>query len=277
VADRLAASLIQRSGPGLPHGWVTGDDGFGRPSRFRSWLRRHGERYLLDAPSDAVVRDLECGRPERRAGRGARPQVRFGRVDDWAAQQPEERWTRLSIRSGERGPLRVDAMAVRVQTKLERRIGPEERLVVIRTVEAKPRTRYALSNADPAMPLEELVRVRSTRHRIEEVFGAAKGEVGLGRYVVRSWVGWHHHMTLSLRASWFLCGEKRRVGGENASHDGVAGPGGLHAAAPRSNAESGADRRGNQSGIASQGSGTGPPLAHGNRLTSTAPAVTRTS
>ena len=77
-------------------------------------------------------------------------------------------------------------MVVRVRTKLDRRLGPEERLVVIRTVEAKPRVHYALSDAGPEVPLEELVRVRSTRHRIEEVFGAAKGEVGLGQYEVRS-------------------------------------------------------------------------------------------
>jgi hypothetical protein len=27
-------------------------------------------------------------------------------------------------------------------------------------------------------------------------------------------VGWHHHVTLSLVALWFLCGERRRLGGE---------------------------------------------------------------
>jgi hypothetical protein len=37
----------------------------------------------------------------------------------------------------------------------------------MRTVEATPRTDYALSNAGPDVPLSELVRVRFTRHRIE--------------------------------------------------------------------------------------------------------------
>ena len=48
-------------------------------------------------------------------------------------------------------------MVVRVRTKLERRIGPEERLVVMRTVEAKPETHYSLSNAGPGVVLEDLV------------------------------------------------------------------------------------------------------------------------
>lgn len=39
---------------------------------------------------------------------------------------------------------------------------------------------------------------------IEQVFEEGKGEVGLGQCEVRSWVGWHHHMALSLLALWLL-------------------------------------------------------------------------
>jgi SRSO17 transposase len=42
---------------------------------------------------------------------------------------------------------------------------------------------------------------------------AGKGDVGLGHYEMRSWVGWRHHMTLSLLALWFLILEKDRLGG----------------------------------------------------------------
>ena len=231
---RIAAELIERSGPGLPHAWVVGDDEFGRPARFRARLREHGERYVLDVPSDTIVRDLECPRlPSRRAGHGRPRAVPFRRVDAWAAGQPEGRWVRLTIRAGEKGPLSVDAIAVRVRTKLETRLGPEERLVVMRTVEAKPETHYALSDAASDVPLEELVRARFSRHRIEEVFEAAKGEVGLAQYEVRSWVGWHHHITLSLLALWFLCCERRRLGGENPGGHRVSSARGVHPAAAR--------------------------------------------
>ena len=77
-----------------------------------------------------------------------------------------------------------------------------------------PRIDYSLSNAGPEMPLIERVRVRFERHRIEEVFEASKCEAGLAHYEVRSWVGWHHHITLSLLALWFLILERRRVGGK---------------------------------------------------------------
>jgi SRSO17 transposase len=263
---RIAVDLLERCRAGLPHAWVVGDDEMGRPARLRGWLRRHGERYVLDVPCNTNVRDLECRRPPRRqAGRGRKREVPFCRADAWAARQPDSRWTRLTVRGGERGPLRVDAMAVRVRTREERRAGPEERLVVMRTVEAAPRTDYALSNAGPEVPLSELVRVRFARHRIEEVFGAAKGEVGLGQYEVRSWVGWHHHMTLSLLALWFLILERLRVGGENPGRDRVTDAGDLHPSAAVPGPEPRADRGGHQPRAVAEGGGADLQVAQGDR------------
>jgi SRSO17 transposase len=261
---RIAVDLLERCRKDLPHAWVAGDDEMGRPAAFRAWLRRHGERYILDVPCNTSVRDLEVRRPRRRrAGRGRKREVPFRRADTWAARQPEGRWTRLTIGDGERGPLQVDAMTVRVRTKQDRRIGPEERLVVTRTVETKPQTHYSLSNAGPEVPLVELVRVRFTRHRVEEVFGAAKGEAGLAHYEVRSWVGWHHHITLALVALWFLILERRRVGGENPGGDGVAVGRDLHATPASSRAESGADRGAGRSRVAAEGDGADLQVAQG--------------
>jgi SRSO17 transposase len=91
-------------------------------------------------------------------------------------------------------------MMVRVQTRLEHRVGPEERLEVMRTVEAEPETHYASTNAAADVPMGELVRAWFARRKIEEVFEAAKQEARLAHYEVRSRVGWHHHVTLSLLA-----------------------------------------------------------------------------
>ena len=263
---RIAVELLERCRGDLPHAWVTGDDELGRPAGFRGWLRRHHERYVLDVPCNTSVRDLGRRRPRRRrAGRGRKREVPFCRADAWAARQPDSRWTRLTVRDGERGPLRVDAMTVRVRTKEEGRIGPEERLVVMRTVEAEPRAHYALSNAGTEVPLGELVRVRFTRHKVEEVFEAGKQEAGLAHYEVRSWVGWHHHVTLSLLALWFLCCERRRVGGENPGGDRVAGAGGVHPAAAGAGPEPGADRGGGVAGVVAEGGGADLQVAQGHR------------
>jgi SRSO17 transposase len=219
---QIALDLLDRSLPGLPHGWITGDDEFGRASEFRAALRLRKERYILDVPCNTTVRDLERRRPPRkRAGVGRKREVPFVRADAWAAGQPESRWERITVRDGEKGPLVVDAMTARVRAKQEGRIGPEERLVVIRPV-GESRADYALTNAGPEVALADVVRAQRQRHRIEELFATGNGEAGLDHYEVRSWVGWHHHVTLSLVALWFLCLDRRRVGGENPGGDGAS-------------------------------------------------------
>jgi SRSO17 transposase len=241
---RIALDLLDRSLPGLPHGWIVGDDEFGRASELRSELRRRGERYVLDVPCNTLVRDLERRPPRRRrAGRGRKRKTSFQRVDAWARSQPDSRWVRLTIRDAEKGPLEVDALTTRVQTKQDGRVGPEERLVVLRSV-GESRLDYALSNSSPKVPLLELGRAQRQRHRIEEIFEAGNGEAGLDHYEVRSWVGWHHHMTLAMVALWFLCLERRRVGGKNPSDHGAADAAGVHAVA----SSAGADRRGDRQG-----------------------------
>src|SRR5207244_12251708 len=159
-------------------------------------------------------------------------------------RKPAARWRRIVIRAGEKGRLVVRALLALVQTKDEDgHVGRAERLLVIRPVEQAGDTWYALSNASAETPLAELVRVKSERHRIEEMLQEGKGEVGLGQYEARSWVGWHHHMTLSLLALWFLALERRRLGGENPGLDGGAVAAGVQPVAAPAAAQPPADRR----------------------------------
>jgi SRSO17 transposase len=247
----IGHDLLRRSGSAVPHAWVVGDDEFGRASQFRAALRADCERYLLDVPCNTTIRDLDARRPPRKKGRRSpKRQVPFIRVDAWARRLPAERWTRLTVRAGEKGPLEVEAVAARVRAMLGRRIGPEERLLVIRTTDPEPEWTYSLGNASPDVPLTELVRARSSRHRIEEVIEQGKGEVGLDHYEVRSWVGWHHHITLALLALWFLVLERRRMGGENPGGDRGAGAGDLHGVAAQAPPDVAGDRRGGQPGLA---------------------------
>jgi SRSO17 transposase len=56
-----------------------------------------------------------------------------------------------------------------------------------------------------------LARVAGRRWAIEEAFAQGKGEVGLDQYEVRSWVGWHRHMTLALVALSLLALTRTRL------------------------------------------------------------------
>jgi hypothetical protein len=139
------------------------------------------------------------------------------------------------VRDGEKGPVEIEMVRRRVQTRIERkRTGPEEWLVVTRRPLAHDRTlepkaspdaidqdahyrhHYYLTPTDgPKLAfkvpsLAELARVIKAGACIEASFKRGKGEVGMDEYQVRTWQGWHHHMALSLMAVWFLIGETHR-------------------------------------------------------------------
>jgi SRSO17 transposase len=242
---RLALGLLDQARATLPGGWVVGDDEFGRVSQLRAELRRRRLRYVLDVPCSTLVRDpAERRQPSRPGGNPRRPL--FERVEHWVARQPAGRWRKVKVRDGQKSPVEVRVLLATVQTKDEDGCaGPRERLVVLRTCGPQAPTTYALSNARQARRWQ-VARAHGARHRVEEVLQEGKGEVGLGHYEVRSWVGWHHHMTLSLLALWFLQTERLRLGGKNAGRDGAAGAGHLHGVAARAERRRGTDRRGSE-------------------------------
>jgi SRSO17 transposase len=232
---QLALEMLEERNTALPHSWVAGDDEMGRPSGFRGQLRSRGERYLLGVPANSRVRDLDVPPPQY-AGRGRYPKSPFLRLDRWRAALPEDAWTSIEVRDGEKGPLVIEVVKRRVQARTETGgMGPDELLVVTREAQSDGKFKhdYYLSNADPDEPLTELARVCKAAHRVEECFRRGKSEAGLGDYQVRNWRGWHHHQTLSLLAAWFLNQETRR--GKN------RGPG-VHGAAVAAVAR-GLDRR----------------------------------
>jgi SRSO17 transposase len=202
----LARIMLKEQRELLPHGWVTGDDEMGRSSWFRKALNDLKERYFLAVPSNTTIRDLET--KIEYTGRGAPRKMPFVGVEQWTTSQAESRWHSVVVRDGSRGPLEVEVMTCRVQAKIDGRVGRTERLVVIRYVNVdKIQHDYYLTNANDSVPVTEYARVSKLGHTIEEDFRNAKSEAGLADYQVRNWYGWHHHVTLSLLASWCLTQE----------------------------------------------------------------------
>ena len=221
---RMGLERLDQIRPHLPHGWIAADDEFGRVTDFRAGLRQRRERYVVDVPANTLMREVAVD-----PATGRRPA--FERVDAWAARQPSSRWHKLHLADGEKGEHIVRALTALVQTKDEDgRVGGLERVLVLRNVNREPRTWYALSNAKEE-PVQTLAHVKCQRHGIEQLLQRGNGEVGLDHYEVRSWVGWHHHMTLALLALWFLELEKRRTGGKNPGDHRGADADDLHAAA----------------------------------------------
>jgi SRSO17 transposase len=228
---RIGLAMLDRCRGELPHKWVAGDDELGRCTEFRAELRQRKEQYVLDVPCNTRVRDLEARRPPRKqAGIGCKKKQPFMTVKDWAAKRPASAWQRIEVRPGSKGPIFVEAMMRRVQTKQKgHRLGPEEQLLVTRTVvEGRTKIDFSISNSGPEVGIEELVRAHAQRYRIEQMLAEGKGSAGMGHYEVRSWTGWHHHMTLSILALWFLVSQQIRVGKKNlSSRNDASGPASL--------------------------------------------------
>ena len=213
---RIGLDMIEAHRRQVPHRWVVADDEFGGVQAFRAGLRKRKEPYVLDVPCLTVVRDLQIGPPEKRPGiKDGRRVVPFVRAEAWAAAQPPARWRDVMVKAGCKGPIRVRAIMTAVRTKLNNRIGPAEWLLVLRPLHpapGEPAASYHLVWAGWPVTLDEAVSAHARRHQIEQLFQQAKGEAGLDHYEVRSYIGWHHHMTLSLVALWFLCQERLSQG-----------------------------------------------------------------
>lgn len=219
-AWELGLDLVDRAK--LPYAWIVADDEYGRPAEFRAALRKRGKRYAIDIPSNTLVRLVHEVPPKRR-GPGRPPGRAARRVSDVARARKSGAWVRVFVRDGTKEPHYVLATCVDVETRLDAAFGPRERLVIVKSIGSKPEYRYAITNAESSeIAIGAVVRALATRHIIEDLIQRAKGEAGLAHYEVRSWVGWHHHMTFSLLAAWFLELEHQRLGEKNCVHDAPA-------------------------------------------------------
>ena len=179
----LARRMIERAvAAGLPSKWVTADAVYGSDYHFRIALENQGLGYVVGVRSDFAT---HLG-------------FRQVRVKALLAEVPADSWHRLSCGAGAKGPRLYDWALVRTNC-------PEPKtyarwLLIRRSVSDPTEVAYFACGGPPGTTVADLVRVAGTRWAIEECFELAKGDCGLDEYEVRSWTGWHRHVTLSLFA-----------------------------------------------------------------------------
>ena len=179
----LAKEMLQRTlAAGVPARWVTGDSVYGDDRRLRMWLEAQPQAHVLAVSGKEYVW-LD---------------VRQRQVKTILAALPTEGWTRLSAGEGAKGPRWYDWRWLPLAEPLE----PNWRrwLLVRRSVSDSQDLQAYVVFAPQETPLAEVVRVAGTRWTIEQLFEAAKGDVGLDHYEVRSWTGWFRHITLAMWA-----------------------------------------------------------------------------
>ena len=98
----LALDMLDSRGALLPHAWIAGDDEMGRSSWFRKELRTRGEKYLLDVPSNTLVRDLGKSAPPYSGTGDAGRSRRSGAWTDWRRPCRSRRGRRSRCATGRR-------------------------------------------------------------------------------------------------------------------------------------------------------------------------------
>jgi SRSO17 transposase len=180
---QLARQMLARAfAAGLPAQWVAGDSVYGDDRRLRLWLESQPQAYVLAVSGKEYV--WVDGQQRQ--------------VKTLLAALPQDGWRRLSAGEGAKGPRWYDWCWL----PLAEPIDPAwRRWLLIRRSRSDPtELRAYVIFAPQDTTLEEVVRVAGTRWTIEQLFEAAKGEVGLDHYEVRSWTGWYRHITLAMWA-----------------------------------------------------------------------------
>lgn len=220
--------------------WLTCDEGYGRDGAFLAELERRRQRYVAEVPVTATVwTEDPATQVAEYAGRGRRPvrPVRDSvrRVAAVAEALPAGAWEVLGLRAGSGEPVAYEFAAVRVWAMRDREPGPAVWLLIRRPLGGgqPEEVKYYLSNAPAETPLETLALVSGCRVRVEEYFEDGKMYLGMAHYGVRSWAGWHHHMSLVAVAHLLVSRVRLRLQKKTRAelgHGGAAVEGGTAAA-----------------------------------------------
>ncbi len=197
---------------GLACRWVTCDEAFGCNTALLDKIAGRGLWYFAEVPHDTRVwRERPDSAVPVWSGRGPKPtRERLlpeapapEEVQTIAAALPADQWQQHVIQEGSQGPQVAEFALVRVVAVRDGLPGPAVWLVLRRSVTDGELKTY-LCNAPADVPQQRLVRMSGMRWPIETCFEVSKQELGMGDYEVRSWRGWHHHMTLVILALAFL-------------------------------------------------------------------------
>lgn len=215
--EMLRAAVRQGS---LRFQWVTCDEVYGGNADFLDGVADLDRWYMAEVALDTRV---WATRPQTTvpewSGRGRRPsKVRLApgecqpqRVDRIAAQLKPESWQAYVIKEGSKGPMVCEFAFLRGVAVRDELPGPEVWILFRRSLGEDGELKVYLSNAPADTPPTELVRMAGMRWPVETAIKEGKGALGMDHYEVRSWLGWHHHMTECLLAHHFLVRTQQRL------------------------------------------------------------------
>ncbi len=195
---RIALGLLQDAhADGVPLGeGVLADADYGRTRAFRQGIRELGLHYGVGVHATQKVMHAGTIKTVRQLARSI----------------AKRRYQRIEWREGTRGTLSARFAFRRVRVSdlhgVPHSQGHEVWLIIEwRDDEARP-SRFYLSTREANISRTELVRDLKQRWLTERVYEDLKGELGFDHYEGRSWVGWHHHVSVVMCCYALLVAER---------------------------------------------------------------------
>jgi SRSO17 transposase len=183
---QLAQQMIERAvAAKVPFAWIAADEVYGDNRNLRVWLEQNDLHFVLAVRSNQHVWTQH---------------LRQETVEQLAQTVDAQDWQMLSAGDGAKGPRWYDWARVPLLSWQM----PGERWLLLRRSRADGKLAYYVCYTPGHTDLPTMVGVAGMRWMVEECFEAAKGEVGLDQYEVRSWHGWYRHITLAMLAHAFL-------------------------------------------------------------------------
>jgi len=174
----MALEMIQEAtAAGVPYRWVTGDCVYGDYTNIRIYLEKNQKSYVMSVSGKAYV------------WRGYSQES----VGSILRGLPDEGWFEASCGEGSKGFRVYDWLIIEINPGTEP--GYKRSLLIRRSKADELRAYICFAPVDT--PKEKLVEIAGSRWTVESCFKESKSIVGLDHYEVRSYDGWHKHITFA--------------------------------------------------------------------------------
>ena len=204
---------------GLRFDWMTFDEGYGGKPEYLRELTARQQKWVAEVPKNVfgwLSPPPVTSRPKRGKHRGRpakTPRLVAGaatakRLDVLLKRSPKLRdqpWRLYRLDDRDHGPSVWEVKHVTFHPKGDDGLpGAPLHLLAARHVLTKGDVKYFLSNAPADTPVETLLWVALSRHRVERLFQDQKTELGLDHYEGRKYGGLIRHLLVTLVSYLFL-------------------------------------------------------------------------
>lgn len=225
IAARMVNEIIEQNQ--IPVKYIVADSIYGNSPEFVENVEKHaGKIYFLAIPSDTkcwLKMPTTTEKEYRYRGETRKKLIlkqgekQASSMMDLAKSINSYFWYRRKVSEGTKGPIEYEFTKRRVVLAKNELPTKEVWLTMKRTLGPNPTYSFYISNAPLSADLNLFVWLSGVRWPIEQCFEEGKSELGMDQYEVRKYLGWNHHMLISMLSHFFLWHLKIKLGKKSTS------------------------------------------------------------